>query len=780
VQEAETDVQAGFLIYIPVFRNGVVPGSIDARRRDIVGYVYAPFRAGDFMRSVLEPEDQLIRLVVFDGATASPQQLLFDSEPEAGSELRDAVPGHTVPLELLGNRWTLHFTPLPGYLATIDYAAPRLVLLGGIVISALLFLVSWSVVRRNRQLRAKESEFRYLFEKNPSVMWVYDRETFRFLAVNDAAVNLYGYSPEEFSRMTILDIRPAEDVPRLIQLIERHPEGLRQSGEWRHRTKDGRELIVESVGHTLTFADREASLVVARDMTARRQAEAALAESEQRFRMMADSMPAMLWLTDAAGKMTFLNKLWLDYAGAPAVEQLGSGWRRLLVPEEEAGVAAAFAQACQTQQPFELQHRLVGADGVQRWFLDRGIPRFARDGQFLGLIGVLFDITDLRTAQAQLQQAQKMEAVGRLTGGIAHDFNNLLTLILGSAELLSEHKQADSDMRATAELIADAAERGAELTKRMLAFARRQPLQPAVIDVEQLVRQMEGMLRRALGEDIDIQIASGRELWKTLADPHQLESALLNLAINARDAMPSGGKLTIELINAHLDEAYAAQNDEVVPGDYVMVAVTDTGTGIAPEILEKVFEPFFTTKGVGQGSGLGLSMVYGFVKQSGGHAKVYSEVGHGTTVKLYLPRASTDEPGQRPAARTPGEVPGGTETILVVEDDAMVRSFVQEQLASLGYTVIAAEDGPGALALLAEHPEVKLLFTDVIMPGGMNGRQLADEVRRRLPEMKILFTSGYAESAIMHQGRLDPGVHLLNKPYRRPDLALKVRRLLDT
>jgi CheY-like chemotaxis protein len=268
-------------------------------------------------------------------------------------------------------------------------------------------------------------------------------------------------------------------------------------------------------------------------------------------------------------------------------------------------------------------------------------------------------------------------------------------------------------------------------------------------------------------------------VWQTLADPHQLESALLNLAINARDAMPGGGKLTIETGKAHLDEDYAAHNAEVAPGDYAMLAVSDTGTGMAADVLERAFEPFFTTKEVGRGSGLGLSMVYGFVKQSGGHAKIYSEPGQGTTVKLYLPRVAPGESVAEPQRADTG-LPRGSETVLVVEDDAMVRAHVEKELAGLGYIVVAAADGPSALERLDEHPEVQVLFTDVIMPGGINGRELAERVHRRNPAIKVLFTSGYAESAIVHQGRLDRGVHLLNKPYRRQDLALKLRKVLDS
>jgi CheY-like chemotaxis protein len=298
------------------------------------------------------------------------------------------------------------------------------------------------------------------------------------------------------------------------------------------------------------------------------------------------------------------------------------------------------------------------------------------------------------------------------------------------------------------------------------------------VDINKLVAGMDALLRRTLGEDIDVEIVRGGGLWIAEVDPGQLEGALLNLAINARDAMPGGGRLTIETANARLDDSYAATHGEVIAGQYAVISVSDTGTGMTPEVLERAFDPFFTTKDVGRGSGLGLSMVYGFVKQSGGHAKIYSEVGEGTTVKLYFPRVH-DGVESGAESSVPVEILGGTEHILVVEDDEMVRSHLVAQLEGLGYRVTSANEGPAALALLRAHQNVDMLFTDVVMPGGMNGRELADACRAMRPGLKVLFTSGYSENAIVHQGRLDHGVHLLGKPYRRQDLAAKVRKVLD-
>ncbi|GAB4185950.1 MAG: ATP-binding protein [Thalassobaculales bacterium] len=382
------------------------------------------------------------------------------------------------------------------------------------------------------------------------------------------------------------------------------------------------------------------------------------------------------------------------------------------------------------------------------------------------------------TLNQKLQQAQRLEAVGQLTGGIAHDFNNLLTIILGNATSLAEHLAADRQFGPLAEMTAKAAQRGADLTSRLLAFARRQPLDPRPTDIGRQIGEMDRLVRRTLGSNIDMALGRPAGLWRAMVDPVQLESAILNLCLNARDAMPKGGRLTIEAANVAIDAQDAARQDDLEPGDYVMVAVSDTGTGMDPATLRRAFEPFFTTKEMGRGSGLGLSMVYGFVKQSKGHVRIYSEPGQGTTVKLYLPRAE-GEAAPVAAAATPEPLRRGSETILLVEDDDMVREHVHAQLISLGYRVLTARGGAEAIDRLTSPEPVDLLFTDVIMPGGIGGPELAAAALSLRPGLPILFTSGYTENAIVHHGRLDPGVHLLAKPYRRQELAEKLRSLLD-
>jgi PAS domain S-box-containing protein len=386
----------------------------------------------------------------------------------------------------------------------------------------------------------------------------------------------------------------------------------------------------------------------------------------------------------------------------------------------------------------------------------------------------------LRLNEEALRQSQKMEVVGQLTGGVAHDFNNLLQIIMGNLDTARRGlSDASPRISRALESAANGARRAASLTQRLLAFSRRQPLNPKPIDVNALVSGMSELLHRTLGEITDVLTVQGAGLWRIEADATELESAILNLALNARDAMPEGGRLTIETANADIDRAYAVLHAEVLPGQYVAISVSDTGTGMSEDAISRAFEPFFTTKPVGLGTGLGLSQVYGFVKQSGGHVKIYSELGQGTCVKIYLPRlahsARIDAPDEQPSAPEAAS----EETILVVEDDDDVRAYSVEVLRELGYRVIEAHDGPSAMRLLERQFRVDLLFTDVVLPGGMTGAQVAAQARGVKPDLKVLFTTGYARNAIVHHGRLDPGVQLITKPFSMSDLATRVRDILD-
>ncbi|WP_167737479.1 hybrid sensor histidine kinase/response regulator [Sphingomonas parva] len=480
-----------------------------------------------------------------------------------------------------------------------------------------------------------------------------------------------------------------------------------------------------------------------------------------------------------------VNPAWTTLLGWSEAELIGRPFLDLVHPDDRAATEAEAGRLSDGLTTLRFENRYRRKDGSYAWLSWTAVP----DDDFIHAVARDIDAEklaaeELARAQEALRQSQKMESVGQLTGGIAHDFNNLLTVVTGNIDMARRALEAagSSDPRARRALdnAMKGAERAAALTQRLLAFSRRQPLAPKPLDVDRLVVGMSDLLNRALGETVRLEIVTSPGLWRVEADPNQLESAVLNLAVNARDAMPGGGQLTIETTNTRLDEEYSAQHAEVAPGQYVVIAVTDTGEGMSKETIARVFEPFFTTKEVGKGTGLGLSMVYGFVKQSGGHVKIYSEIGHGTTVKIYLPRLMNEAGGDEETHLTSGlEVSREAETILVVEDDDDVRAYTVECLRELGYRVLEAHEGPTALRLLErqERP-VQLLFTDVVMPA-MSGRELAELARERWPDLKVLYTSGYTRDAIVHGGRLEPGVEMIAKPFTYAALSQKVRDVLD-
>jgi signal transduction histidine kinase/CheY-like chemotaxis protein len=508
----------------------------------------------------------------------------------------------------------------------------------------------------------------------------------------------------------------------------------------------------------------------------------ALLDKSELLDKVISSMADALVVIDAEGRRIFANPTCVALFGA--AEEIGSERWRLkykrflgdgVTPMPEGESPAARALRGESFDNVELGIRY--GDNALIQLAVSGRPIMNTDGSFGGAVILYRDVTALRDTERQLRQAQKMEAVGQLTGGVAHDFNNILTVLAGGVEIIADGVKHQPRLAQIAKMLNDAVDRGADLTHHLLAFARKQPLQPRIIDINAVVTDSARLLRPTLGEKVEIEARLCAAPWPVLADPAQLSSALLNLAVNARDAMPSGGRLTLETDNIVLDGSYVEQDDEVEPGAYAMIAVSDTGSGIPAAIRDRVFDPFFTTKPVGKGTGLGLSMVYGFVKQSGGQIKIYSEEGYGTTIKIFLPRAAPGDPAS--AVKPASAIDQGHEVLLVVEDDDLVRNYVITNLMSLGYQVHTATNAAEALAMVRDGLAFDLLFTDVVLGAGMNGRQLVDEMQKLRPGLKVLYTSGYTENTIVHHGRVDAGIRLLTKPYRRADLAKMLRLALD-
>lgn len=448
------------------------------------------------------------------------------------------------------------------------------------------------------------------------------------------------------------------------------------------------------------------------------------------------------------------------------------------IPEHQARIKELFTACYEQGTPYDAELQIINSAGEPLWVRTSGEAVRDSKGKIIGVHGAFQDISDRMELENRLRQSQKLEAVGQLTGGVAHDFNNLLTVVIGNSQILTETLEESNKLKPLAEMILQAGYRGAELTRSLLAFARKQPLDPKPVYIQQLIKQLWPLLERALGAEISIQFHADDNLQQVMVDPGQFENALLNIALNAKDAMPSGGRIVIEAQNTHLPDRYA-ENHQIDAGEYIVIAISDSGCGIAADKLQRVFEPFYTTKPKDKGTGLGLAMVYGFIKQSNGHVNIYSEPEQGTTVRLYLPIATSNDSSARNTQPSISEILPGHEHILVVEDDALVRDYVVSQLTAFGYQVISANDGQQAIEILESDQVIDLLLTDVVLPEGLNGRHIAEKAVKLRPSLRVLYTSGYTENSIVHHGRLDPGVMLLSKPYSREELAIKVRIALD-
>lgn len=648
-----------------------------------------------------------------------------------------------------------------------------------------------------------------IVEDAASETYVFDVETLKFILVNRGARENLGYSIEELRELTPLDLKPAltaEEFERLIEPLRAREISVQQF-DTIHRRKDGSEYNVSVSLQLLDDETRPVFFAAIENTTERDRALQAYRQATQRLDSILNNTTMAVFLMDDRQECAYMNPAAEALTGYAFEETRGRPLHDVIhhtypdgrpFPLEECAIDRAFPEDNQVQGEEVFVHK----DGSFYPVAFTASPIRNDKGQPVGTVIEVREISaELRAREAmtsfnealkkrveeavaeravvedQLRQAQKMEAIGQLTGGIAHDFNNLLQVISGNLQLLKRGLSGDPWAEERIDNALAGVNRGSKLASHLLAFGRRQPLAPKAVNLGRLLRGMSDLLQRAVGEGVEIIVNTPDDLWNSLIDEPQVENAFLNLAINARDAMDGHGRLTIELSNSVLDDSYASKHPDVKAGEYVKVSMSDTGCGIPADIMDQVFDPFFTTKGPGKGSGLGLSMVYGLTKQSDGHISVCSEVGRGTTFSIYIPRTQQEEQSDLPA--TSVSVLGGHETILVVEDDQDVRRMVTEMLRELGYQVLEAGDAESGLELVKGGASVDLLFTDVVMPGTLQSRELAQRVQELVPGVRVLFTSGYAENGIIHGGRVDEAVELLRKPYTREELAHRLRTLLD-
>jgi len=592
----------------------------------------------------------------------------------------------------------------------------------------------------------------------------------------DWDVILSDYEMPQFDAMLALELLKQRglDIPFIIvsgTIGEDVAVQAMQAGATDYLLKDRLTRLAPAIGRALEQK---------RLREEKRAAQQALLASEELFRKLSESSPLGILLLDDNGHCTYCNPRARDIFGTTLVESAGRGWARLVEPSDRESVIEEWRAALGEEREFSCVFRLLFPQANLRWVHARSCPMSGEEGRPKGHVATIEDITDRKLLEAQFIEAQKMEVVGHLAGGVAHDFNNVLAVFMGYCELMRSKLAADDPLRKFAEEMKHAADRGVGLTRQLLAFSRKQTLQPIVLDLNETVTGMDKMLRRLTGENIELSVVEQESLGRIKADPGYVGQVLMNLVVNARDAMPEGGKLTIETDNVTLDANYAATHPDATPGDYIMLAVSDIGTGMTDEVKAHLFEAFFTTKPKGKGTGLGLATCRTIVKQSGGHIGVYSELGKGTTFKVYFPRV--DQPLQA-AARAMYEdapLPRGTETLLVVEDDPAVRHLARGILQGLGYEVLTATNGQDGLRVAREHrgEPIGLVVTDVIMPQ-MSGKVMAEWLKATYRDIKILFTSGYTDDAIAQHGVLEPGVAFLSKPYTPATLARKVREMLD-
>ncbi|WP_209021311.1 PAS domain-containing protein [Paracoccus ravus] len=679
-------------------------------------------------------------------------------------------------------------------------------------------------VAARRDLAESQAELQILTDSVPALIGFFD-SSLTYRLANERYLDVFGVRPDQVIGRHKRDIVGEEYFRARATILKRALSGETQIFDAAIRLPSGETRTFEVRYIPRLGPDKEVSgiFVLMVDIEDRMRTERALRESNQRFAAAVGAVHGVLWTTDPDGVMRGEQLGWTGLTGQQPEEFGGTGWLDAIHPEDRALSLETWRASVATGNTYINEHRIRRRDGEWRNFAIRAVPSFDERGQVREWVGVHTDITEQRKAEALLReraqdlerqvrqreaaeeqlrqmneglesrveaevarrhraenalhQAQKMESIGQLTGGVAHDFNNLLQVVSGNLHLLAEDVAGNARASERVTHALAGVQRGAKLASQLLAFGRRQALEPRVINIGRLIAGMDDLLRHSLGEMIEIALEQPDDLWNSCADPAQVENVLLNLAINARDAMSGAGRLTITLANTRIELDETGDDPEMVAGEYVMLAISDTGSGMSPEILEKVFEPFFSTKPEGKGSGLGLSMVYGFVRQSGGHVAIESTQGSGTVVRVFLPRAM----GEAEADTTLGSglIENGTETILVVEDDEAVRRTVVDLLSGLGYRLLTAKDPEAGLAIVESGTPIDVIFTDVVMPGAMTSRQMVSRAREILPDIAVLYTSGYVEDSMVHDGKLDPDVTLLAKPYSRETLARRLRQVIN-
>jgi len=629
---------------------------------------------------------------------------------------------------------------------------------------------------QERTAALQDSEEKYRSLVDGSVQGVIVHQNNRIAYANAAVAAIHGYDLDEMIGLPVQRLFSAHEQSRIAAYRESRAE---DHVEFQALRPNGELVWVEGYSQNIQWDGAPARQDTFINIEARKTAQDALAASQQRFRTIIDHAPASIILKDNKGRIELVNRTYEIFFNTSAESVLGKTASDLYAPEAAERLDASERKVIKTGKILIEDFKVTQPEVPVEFLRITKFPVFDQSGNVSGVGTFAADISAEKAAEARLVQSQKMEAIGQLTGGVAHDFNNMLAAIIGNLELIQYGGMEATFNEEGINIALQAAHRGAELTRRLLAFSRQQELEGKVIDINQMLPQFGQLAQRTIGEDVAVEMKLAANLWPTMVDAGQLENALLNLVINARDAMPNGGPLIIETANQVFEEDDTVASEDLAPGDYVMIAVNDSGTGMPPDVRERVFEPFFTTKDVGQGTGLGLSMVFGFAKQSGGHVSIYSEVGEGTTVRIYLPRAEKTTNAERITAPAEKDRPTGDEMILVVEDDEAVRKFLVIVLRQLGYGVQEAEDGPAALAVMAASGPFDLLLTDVILPRGMSGRDVATAFGKHYPSAGVIYSSGYTREILNHRGQLAAGAALMNKPYQAQALAQRVREVLD-